>query len=407
MQRELSTFPLAPHHLHKLTNAGYLTVEDLKDVTPTELSQDMETSKEDALQILLSVRNKSFPTEKPGSNQRSSVGSGISNLQTISAYDLLQQEQALGCIVTFCEQLDDMLGGGVPMGKITEFCGAPGVGKTQIGMQLAVDVQIPQEFGGLGGEAIYIDTEGSFIVDRVVDIAEAAIKHLKHVAQSCDKMDADYSSQARAVELFQLEKILSRIKIFRCHDYLQLIAISHLLPDLLKENPKIKLIVVDSIAFHFRHDFEDLALRTRLLNGLAQSFIRMACESQLAVVLMNQMTTRVRKDQLGQSHLIPALGESWGHASTIRVILFWDDNKRFATLYKSPTRQETTVPFQIVTSGVRDVVKSNSSTEGHCSGITESETCRAGTNIVPENTNVLRESKPSLGGRKRPFEEVS
>ena len=33
------------------------------------------------------------------------------------------------------------------------------------------------------------DTEGSFIVDRVVDIAEAAIKHLKHVAQSCDKMD--------------------------------------------------------------------------------------------------------------------------------------------------------------------------------------------------------------------------
>ena len=42
-------------------------------------------------------------------------------------------------------------------------------------------------------------------------------------------------------------------------------------------------MVVDSIAFHFRHDFEDLALRTRLLNGLAQSFIKMACESQLAV----------------------------------------------------------------------------------------------------------------------------
>jgi len=41
--------------------------------------------------------------------------------------------------------------------------------------------------------------------------------------------------------------------------------------------------VVDSIAFHFRHDFEDLALRTRLLNGLAQSFIKMAYEKQLAV----------------------------------------------------------------------------------------------------------------------------
>lgn len=41
--------------------------------------------------------------------------------------------------------------------------------------------------------------------------------------------------------------------------------------------------MVDSIAFHFRHDFDDLALRTRLLNGLAQSFIKMACERQLAV----------------------------------------------------------------------------------------------------------------------------
>lgn len=46
---------------------------------------------------------------------------------------------------------------------------------------------------------------------------------------------------------------------------------------------QVKLIVVDSIAFHFRHDFEDLALRTRLLNGLAQSFIKMACEKQSAV----------------------------------------------------------------------------------------------------------------------------
>ena len=83
--------------------------------------------------MLQTVRSKTSPTEQAGSNQIGSGCTGISNPQTISAYDLLQQEQALGGIVTFCEQLDDMLGGGVPMGKITEFCGAPGVGKTQIG----------------------------------------------------------------------------------------------------------------------------------------------------------------------------------------------------------------------------------------------------------------------------------
>ena len=46
---------------------------------------------------------------------------------------------------------------------------------------------------------------------------------------------------------------------------------------------QVKLIVVDSIAFQFRHDFDDLALRTRFLNGLAQSFIKIACENHLAV----------------------------------------------------------------------------------------------------------------------------
>jgi hypothetical protein len=31
-----------------------------------------------------------------------------------------------------------------------------------------------------------LDTEGSFIVDRVVDIASAAIKHLENVTESAD-----------------------------------------------------------------------------------------------------------------------------------------------------------------------------------------------------------------------------
>lgn len=39
MQRELSTFPLPSNYLHKLSSAGYGTAEDLKDVSPTELSE--------------------------------------------------------------------------------------------------------------------------------------------------------------------------------------------------------------------------------------------------------------------------------------------------------------------------------------------------------------------------------
>lgn len=35
-----------------------------------------------------------------------------------------------------------------------------------------------------------LDTEGSFIVERVVDIAEAAIKHMTHIIQSSDTDEA-------------------------------------------------------------------------------------------------------------------------------------------------------------------------------------------------------------------------
>ena len=49
-------------------------------------------------------------------------------------------------------------------------------------MQLAVDVQIPECFGGVEAEALFIDTEGSFMVNRVVDLATACIQHLHLIA---------------------------------------------------------------------------------------------------------------------------------------------------------------------------------------------------------------------------------
>ena len=44
-----------------------------------------------------------------------------------------------------------------------------------------MDVQIPKAVGGLEGEAVYIDTEGSFIIDRLVDIAKATVHHCQQM----------------------------------------------------------------------------------------------------------------------------------------------------------------------------------------------------------------------------------
>ena len=59
------------------------------------------------------------------------------------------------------------------------------------------------------------------------------------------------------------------------------------LEGLLRENGNVRLVVVDSVAFHFRRDFADMVLRTRLLNGMAQTLLRLAAENELAVRLFN------------------------------------------------------------------------------------------------------------------------
>jgi hypothetical protein len=45
----------------------------------------------------------------------------------------------------------------------------------------------------------------------------------------------------------------------------------------------VKLIVIDSITFNFRQDFEDMAGRTRLLAEMGQKLAKIAEEHDLAV----------------------------------------------------------------------------------------------------------------------------
>ncbi|XP_063152276.1 DNA repair protein RAD51 homolog 3 isoform X2 [Candoia aspera] len=301
-QRDVGTFPLAPAWRAKLTAAGFQTAQEVLEVGPCQLSKEIGISKEDALEILKVIRrgrqsDGAKPSEEPETSRK------------YTALELLEKEQTQGFIITFCSALDDILGGGVQLTKITEICGVPGVGKTQLCMQLVVDVQIPECFGGLAGEAVFIDTEGSFMVDRVVEIAEACIHHCRLIAEMHPEEDHQI-----ALETFSLENILSHIYYFRCHDYMELLAQIYLLPDFLSGHSKVQLIVIDGIAFPFRHDFEDLSLRTRLLNGLAQQLICIANDHTLAVVLTNHMTTRFEQSH---SSLVPALG--WQYCTSLQV----------------------------------------------------------------------------------------
>lgn len=62
--------------------------------------------------------------------------------------------------------------GGLETGSITEIFGEYRCGKTQFCHTLCVTCQLPVDMGGGEGKALYIDTEGTFRPQRLVQIAE-------------------------------------------------------------------------------------------------------------------------------------------------------------------------------------------------------------------------------------------
>lgn len=336
---ETICLPLAPSQRAKLVSAGYRTLDSFTNLSPLDLARDIGVSHEEALDILkVAWRTKGIDGNSPKG------GNLLAGAKT--AWDLLCEEQTMKRIVTFCEDLDVILGGGISRKEVTEVGGVPGIGKTQLGIQLAINVQIPVEFGGLGGQAVYIDTEGSFMVERVCQIAEACIEKLRDIPCSSERKVEECRTKLK------VDDFLSNIFCFRACNYTEQIAVINSMDKFIEEHDKVKIIIVDSVPFHFRQDFEDLALRTRLLGGMAQKLMRLAEKYDTAVVLMNQVTTKMSG---GSFQLVPALGESWSHACTNRVVLYWNGDNRFAYIDKSPSLRSASAPFSITTGGICNI----------------------------------------------------
>ncbi|KAG5495224.1 hypothetical protein JKF63_02279 [Porcisia hertigi] len=128
-------------------------------------------------------------TAGPGAGKRGLTGGslshGIPGCRTLGeVLAEMQTRQAQGSpthVTTFSRELDRVLGGGVPVGGVTEISGPPGVGKTQLLMQLAVSCSMPIKFGGMGGACLFVDTEGSFVAERLEQMATAAVSLVRSI----------------------------------------------------------------------------------------------------------------------------------------------------------------------------------------------------------------------------------
>ncbi|KAG8347413.1 recA bacterial DNA recombination protein Rad51 AAA domain [Trypanosoma vivax] len=306
---------LCPGLKAKLQAAGFLWVEDIRHFTEAAGIGAPLSTGSTAMEFASSQATSAFMQRCPQftfaeatevlealvslpQNHSNTELLSTASLEIQSLRSLLEQEEnkKVEKVTTFCRSLDIILGGGMMVGGLTEICGPPGVGKTQLLMQLAVNCTLPRRLGGLEGACLFIDTEGSFVPDRFHEIVYAAVKDVKEDTLFHDVLNAkrygdvvleatECGSTAEcnghmpsanpysgAVELprkrgrhetaattttatatsFTVDHVIKQTKYIRILDVLSLVAFLNLLPAYITDHPSIRMVIVDSIACPFR-----------------------------------------------------------------------------------------------------------------------------------------------------------
>jgi len=226
----------------KLRNAGYFTIKDIAYASAHELAEAIG-SEDRALSIIHSA-------------QKLIEGGRI----FVTAREVWERRRGVFFISTGVRGLDDLLEGGVETQAITEFIGEFGAGKTQLCHQLAVMVQLPVEQGGLEAKALYIDAEGTFRPERIIQIAKYRQQNPEQTLENIIYARA-YNSDHQMLLVDEAKKLIE------------------------KEN--IKLVIVDSLISHFRSEYpgrENLAARQQKLNRHISQLLRLATIYNLALV---------------------------------------------------------------------------------------------------------------------------
>ncbi len=303
---------VGPAIAQKLRDADYSTIESIAVATTTEISSSIDIGEKTAAKIINAARK-------------------MLKIEFISAKELLERRQReVKYITTGSEELDKMLGGGIETRTITELFGEYATGKTQICHQLSVNVQLPEERGGLEKGVVYIDTENTFRPERIVQIAES--------------MGLDS------------REVLENIVFGRAYSSEHLIFLIKKIDEIMKEK-NIGLIVIDSVISHFRSEYpgrESLVTRQQSLNKHLHDLLRVSDIYDCAVVVTNQVIAR--PDVFYGNPMIPAGGHILGHMCTARIYLRKGrENVRIARLVDSPHLPEQEAHFKITEEGIRDL----------------------------------------------------
>lgn len=256
-----------------------------------------------------------------------------------SAADLLVNSRSP--IHLFHQGLAKLLNGGLPVGRITELCGASGSGKTQMCLQFCVDVQIPHELGGSAGEALYISTDFGFQIERLEQIAEATCKHFNSVENS------NCITKEKCLKKLSTTAFLDGVKVLRIFELSDIYKAIEFPNSLFEAHRNIKLVVFDSFSLPLILHLEDPIIRTKTVAFILSKLLKLAIKYEFALVLTNQLMTIVSGEN--SSVVKPALGQAYAHRIHQRLIL--RNGKVFLT--KSVNQPQIFTSFKVTLEGIR------------------------------------------------------
>ncbi|MFH1447801.1 MAG: DNA repair and recombination protein RadA [Candidatus Micrarchaeota archaeon] len=294
----------------KMRKAGYDEFDKIATSSPHELSEVAEIGVETAKKAINAARD--------------ALEMGYE-----SADILMERRKCIKRITTGSKNLDDLLGGGVESQAITEAFGKFSSGKSQVGFQLAVNVQKPIEEGGFGGACLFIDTESTFRPERVQQLAEA------------NSMD--------------VEQVLKNIYVAKAVNSDHQMVLADKAWEVVEEK-NIKLLVVDSLTSHFRAEYLGrgaLGERQQKLNKHLHTLQKLANKYNLVVYITNQVMDD--PSILFGDPTRPIGGHVLAHLATYRIYLRkGKEEKRIARLVDSPSMPEGECVFRVCPEGVRD-----------------------------------------------------
>jgi hypothetical protein len=253
--------------------------------------------------------------------------------------------------------VDKVLGGGFHCGQVVELVGRAGVGKTQWSLTMCARVALQ------GRGVIYVDTEGKFSPERLVQI-------LRAVGGSTEDAARVRVIKADGLASTHLVRLLKELEA-----------------SILDDN--VGLIVCDSIAANVRaeYDRDSLVERQKVLAKQASQLKTLAETFVLPVLVVRARAARRRTSRtdpsqtnqvlaLSSSHrpslgaggsadvgvvegvrgdegaYLAALGNTWAHCVNVRLALSDSGAFRILRVAKSPTSREASVSYAIAEAGI-------------------------------------------------------